>query len=162
MSGLPLILGEAPSKSGDRFHDFPLSGAPAKRICDLMGWEVPVEEAHYWTLTSHFETLNVVERFADATPWDKGLAQRRVETYFMQRAAAGQRPKVIVCLGRNAASALSVPHRRKWGEWEDRALYSVVVAPHTSGRSRLWNHPDTERLMKAILTEAEERAKVYA
>lgn len=34
---LPLLIGENPSKSGDRYHDFPLSGAVAERLCGLAG-----------------------------------------------------------------------------------------------------------------------------
>lgn len=55
--GRPLLLGEAPSRAGDRFYMVPLSGNPAVRICRIMGWDTGGEAA-YWTLVEHFETLH--------------------------------------------------------------------------------------------------------
>jgi hypothetical protein len=34
---LPLLVGEQPSRTGDRFHEFPLSGAVAQTLCQMAG-----------------------------------------------------------------------------------------------------------------------------
>lgn len=156
----PLLLGEAPSEAGDRYHAFPLSGSPATRICRLMGWAL--EGAAYWTLIEHFETLNAIERWADAEPWSTVRARMRWNAYRAERGPSA--PRVVVALGRRAAYAAGLPDGLSWGTWVELAWpvggrYAVTVIPHTSGRSRVWNDPATKGLVFRVLTESIERAK---
>lgn len=163
MSTRPLLLGEAPSEKGDRFHAFPLSGNPAVRICKIMGWETG--GAAYWTLIEHFDTLNAIERFADAYPWSRQRAQRRWGEYLLDRYKAPDfrdvppEKLVVVCLGRKAEGAVHDGAEAPVGVWRQRGNLEFVVAPHTSGRSRLWNDPETKHVLESILREALTRAR---
>lgn len=156
--GRPLLLGEAPSRAGDRFYMVPLSGNPAVRICRIMGWDTGGEAA-YWTLVEHFETLNTIRRFADAEPWSAVRARERWNTHLRERRRSDRSDLVVVCLGRRAAAAVGI------GAWEVGDWVKVpggveaVAAPHTSGRSRLWNDPETEFTMRRVLAEEEARER---
>lgn len=154
----PLLLGEAPSKAGDRYHGFPLSGAPATRICQLMGWDTG-GEAPYWTLREHFDTLNAVERFADAYPWRVETARSRWRAY----RAENPGDLIVVALGRRAADAIGIGDGFLFGEWQGgpdgHGYVEKVAAPHTSGRSRIMNEQNTRDLLVEILTRAEEKAR---
>lgn len=152
----PLLLGEAPSKAGDRFYMFPLSGNPAVRICRLMGWEV--KGAAYWTLIDHFETLNAIERHADAYPWSTARSKARWREWLRAERLKPDETLVVVCLGRKAAAAVGLHDVHPFGSWTKMGRVQVTVCPHTSGRSRLWNEPSTAQLVKKILTEAAEFA----
>jgi hypothetical protein len=151
---LPLLLGEAPSKQGDRYHAFPLSGAPAQRICRLMGWEP--DGAAYWTLVEHFQTLNAIERHADAYPWSAQKARERWGAWLLENCGEGR--LTVVCVGRKAAAAVGLSDGVSWGQWRAFMAYDATVLPHTSGRNRVWNEPGTAELWRRVLTEAIERA----
>lgn len=105
-------------------------------------------EAWYWTLTRHFETLNAIERFVDAYPWRIATAQERWERWCLEegireeyrRAVDDPRPPfVVVCVGRKAAAAIGLAHDRPWFEWLEAGTLNAVVVPHTSGRNRVLN-----------------------
>lgn len=77
----PILLGEAPSRVGDRFHMFPLSGRPAQVLCGLAG--IPPQDGgtRYgrwtWALYEHFDCRNLIDRYADAEPWSVPVARDR-------------------------------------------------------------------------------------
>ncbi|HEX7088698.1 MAG TPA: uracil-DNA glycosylase family protein [Longimicrobiales bacterium] len=158
MSRLPLLLGEAPSERGDRYHAFPLSGAPAEFICKLMEWET--EGPAYWTLIEHFETLNAIERYRDAYPWSKPRAQERWTRWLLTRPEEEQRlPLIVVCLGQRAAGAVGLRDDKPYGEWLEAGLLQAVCVPHPSGRNRFWNTSGARESMRSWLEEAIARAE---
>jgi hypothetical protein len=63
----PLLIGEAPSKSGDRYWMFPLSGAVAQTLCEMAGISPQPGGSRYgrwtWALYDHFECENLIERW---------------------------------------------------------------------------------------------------
>jgi len=77
----PILLGEAPSRGGDRYHTFPLSGRPARVLCELAGIPPQPEGSTHgrwtWALYDRFECHNLFERYADATPWSAPTARER-------------------------------------------------------------------------------------
>ncbi len=146
MTELPLLVGEAPSRTGDRYHMFPLSGAVAQRICGLAGIS-PVEGGtRYgqwtWALYARFECVNLFERYADATPWSVPLARERA-------ALLGVEDRVVVCLGRRvqtavwtvlpAARILPLPPLHAWRFNVPGEPHALVAIPHPSGLNRLLN-----------------------
>lgn len=155
----PLLLGEAPSKAGDRYHMVPLSGNPAELICRLMGWSY--DGAAYWTLTEHFDTLNTIERYADAYPWSTVRARERWAAWRAEHPG----DLVVVALGRKAANAIGVKGT-EWGEWDGgpdgHGYLQRVAAPHTSGRSRIMNSPAIRGLLTETLRSALDLAKETA
>lgn len=146
---------------------FPLSGGPAEYICDLMGWKGP--DAAYWRLTEHFDTLNAIERNADAYPWRADVAKQararwtkfvldwQRENVILPGEAA--RPYlVVVCLGRRASDAVGLSINRGYGEWLEVGRLKAVSLPHTSGRNRILNNAGAREIMSRVLLEAIERA----
>lgn len=118
----PLLLGEAPSRTGDRYYRFPLSGAVAERTCRLAGIAPQPEGSRYgvwtWALYDHFECHNVFRRYADATPWSVPSARDTVRLRIDQLRDSEVHPvdsrpgepqtqaPVIVCLGRKVQRAV--------------------------------------------------------
>lgn len=154
----PLLLGEAPSKAGDRYYMVPLSGRPAEFICRLMGWGG--KGAAYWRLTERFDTLNVIERYADAYPWRVQVARDRWTRWLVNRPEEEQRrPLVVVCLGRKPAEAVGLTGDRPWGAWLEAGLLQATVVPHTSGRNLVLNDPKARDRMRETLAEAIQRAE---
>lgn len=156
----PLLLGEAPSKKGDRFWRFPLSGSPATRLLTFMG--VDFREPAWWTLIDHFEPMNVIERYADAEPWSTPRARERWLGYLRdrfgeERLTLPSQGLVVVCLGRRAATAVGAPE--EWGVWEAVDRMQVAALPHPSGLNRVYNEPEMRALAGRVLHEAIERAR---
>jgi uracil-DNA glycosylase len=154
---LPLLLGECPSKAGDRYHAFPLSGAVGKRLCGWAGIESDADGSaygrYYWPLREHFDCLNVIERYADANPWRTAVARERWTRWLLDRSDEERRESLtVVCLGRRAAEALG--HDRPWGEWFEVGLLRVVTIPHPSGRNLLYNDPAMVAVAARVLHEA--------
>lgn len=153
----PVLLGESPSRAGDRYWMFPLSGRPAERILEWL--EIPYEGAAYWELIEHFETLNVIERYRDAVPWSVERARARWTRWVRSRREEAQQRLVVVCLGRRAADAVGLHGEQPWGRWLDVGLLSATVIPHTSGRNLVYNDPEMVELAKRVLREALEKAR---
>lgn len=116
----PLLLGEAPSKLGDRYHHFPLSGRPARVLCELAGIPPQAEGSTYgrwtWALYEHFECRNVFARYATATPWSAPRARAAALELLAKLEATARvdidEPEaaipatVVVCLGRKVQAAV--------------------------------------------------------
>lgn len=151
MNELPLLLGESPSRSGDRFWRFPLSGAPARTMCRMAGWEPDGPESELgswtWALYARFETRNLFPRWADAERWSApGARERWTEIY-----AEGPWPAVVL-LGRRVAAA--VCDGPPYHEWVVHQSLPMVVIPHPSGLNRLLNDPDERERCGATLRAA--------
>lgn len=161
----PLLLGESPSARGDRYHAFPLSGAPAKRLleCMMVSYCGPA----YWELVEHFETLNVMERYRDSSPWSVVRARERwgrwireegIQEEYRRPPGDPRPPFVVVCVGRRAAEAVGLSPSRPWFDWCESGTLAAVVVPHTSGRNRLNNEDRTATLTGTVLHEAIRKA----
>lgn len=148
-------MGEAPSRAGDRYYRFPLSGAVGKRLCEFAGIEPEDEGSQYgrwyWALREHFDCLNVIERFADAYPWRVEVARERWRVW---RADEGRGTTVVVCLGNRAADAVGLGSDAPWGGWESGGGLTYVKIPHPSGRNRLYNDEATRARAGVVLREA--------
>jgi hypothetical protein len=151
------LIGEAPSKSGDRYHHFPLSGAVAERLCGLSSIEPLAGESRYgqftWALYECFECHNLFERYADATPWSAPAARERAGA--LRDEVALDRMTIcstFVLLGRRVAAAW--PIEADFYEWVDWCGARVVVLPHPSGLNRMLNDEDHRAKSGFVLREA--------
>lgn len=163
----PVLIGEAPSKQGDRYHMLPLSGRPAEVLCSCAGIPPEPGGSRYgkwtWALYERFECHNLFRRYADATPWRVGAARQRARE-IMEEAA----PVVAVFLGRKVAEAFGLGQGFLWGEWQEGPLVyglpiaHAVMVPHPSGLSRIMNEQSTRDLVGRTLNEAIERMKASA
>lgn len=155
----PLLLGEAPSRTGDRYYRFPLSGAVARTLCQRAGLppDGPPEEIASWSwgLYEHFDTLNAIQRYADASPWSAVKARERWRKWLDEQ--EDEAPRVVIALGRKAADAIGIGGA-PWGVWIPAARTDMILAPHPSGRNRLLNDDLYQRMLGRILREALERS----
>lgn len=157
MSALPTLVGESPSRTGDRYHRFPLSGAPARTLCQCAGWPPDGPGTHLrdwtWALYARFTTVNVFPRYADATPWSAPAARERAAA-IVYRAMQEEDQLTFVLLGRRVAAAFDMGDVEPYEIVERRSLAYVarlVAIPHPSGRNLLLNSSDERERIGATL-----------
>lgn len=159
----PLLVGEAPSQRGDQYWMFPLSGPPARVLCEAAGISPHPGTRHgswTWALYDVFETVNLIERYKDAEPWSAPRARTRGRELMEAHA-----PLIAVLLGRKVAAAWGL-EGRVLGEWGPALVGGlpvpeVVCLPHPSGLNRTLNDPEVRALLGRGLVEAMERARTY-
>lgn len=153
----PLILGEAPSRSGDKHWRFPLSGAVGERLCTWAGLEPEVGGSRYghfyWPLRKAFELRNLIERW----PGGQGLGsafpmpEARMAWEGLMPSLRG---RVVVLLGARLAATAQL-RLHDWGRWQFPLWCGAVVAiPHPSGLNRLYNATEMHDLASATLRQA--------
>jgi uracil-DNA glycosylase len=163
---LPLQVGEQPSRTGDRYHRFPLSGAVAQTLCQMAGIPPEEEGTRYgrwtWALYDKFDCVNAIDRYQ---PWDARHAALRVAGLIEPLR------EVVVFLGRRAGQAYidsqapadSVLDGVDWCEWvvdpaSPTGRREVVVIPHPSSRNRLYNDADVRKRSGKVIKQAMEKA----
>jgi uracil-DNA glycosylase len=163
---LPLLVGEQPSRTGDRFHEFPLSGAVAQTLCQMAGIPPDSEGTRYgkwtWALYDKFDCVNVIERYK---PWDAREAAEAIADLIEPDR------EVVVFLGRRAVQAYvdsqapgeSAIDGGEWWEWvvdpsSPTGRREVVVIPHPSTRNRIYNDASARQKSGRVLREAMEKA----
>jgi uracil-DNA glycosylase len=163
----PLLVGEQPSRTGDRYHHFPLSGAVAQTLCQMAGIPPEEEGSRYgrwtWALYDVFDCVNVISRHK---PWDAHEAAAAMAGLLEPER------EVVVLLGRRAqqayvdmqapgASALNGVDWLRWvvDEVSPTGRREVVVVPHPSGLNRMYNSDVMRRRAGETLRFAVERAR---
>lgn len=163
----PLLVGEMPSRSGDRYHMFPLSGAVAQAMCQMAGIPPQEEGTRYgrwtWALYDNFDCVNSIERHGK---WDSTVAGERL------RGLIEPEREVVVLLGRRAQTAYvrmcepapSLISRLPYWHWRldmasDTGRRQVAVVPHPSSRNLIYNHSDPRVKTGEVLRAAIEKAK---
>lgn len=158
---LPLIIGEAPSRTGDRYWQFPLSGAVGQKLCTWAGIE-PEENGtrygrYYWPLREQFDLENLLERYPGAR--GKGAAfplELARPAWAERRKTLGGR--VVVLLGTRLASVAGIGTFWRWHH--SRAIdFSACCVPHPSGLNPVYNEGEARELTGAVLRQAIERAR---
>lgn len=150
---LPLLIGESPSKSGDRYHMFPLSGAVGKRLCEFAGIEPEAKGSrygrYYWALRDHFDCVNLSERYPGKMT--KDVAQKGALRLGLEGELWG---RTIICLGRTVANALGFSSLPFYTEQPYTADSTLVVIPHPSALNRLYNAEEERHRASCILRKA--------
>lgn len=153
---LPVLVGEAPSKSGDRYWMFPLSGAVGQRMCEWARIEPEPTGSrygrYYWALRERFECVNVYDRYAESTPWSLPCARIAWDARLRTDYPDSGRHYVFVALGRRVAQAMG--HTLPWNEWYRGSCMSTVVIPHPSGLNRMYNAVEVGARSGEVLREA--------
>jgi hypothetical protein len=162
----PLLVGEMPSRSGDRYFTFPLSGAVAQTLCQMAGIPPQREGSRYgrwtWALYDNFGTVNAIRRHGR---WDVRDAAGRLRV-------VTEEAEVIVLLGRRPQEAYikmtepadSPVEGLEFYEWvvdvnSPTARREVVVIPHPSSLNRMYNEHENRRRSGKILCEAIDKAR---
>lgn len=164
-----LILGEAPSRTGDRYWRFPLSGAVGQRLCTWAGLEPDPDGTrygrYYWPLREAFDLENLIERYPGAkgrgAAFPPAVARGIVTAGVRERRWEG---RTVVLLGRRLMDAFGLAGHpfHKWtraavGGHSTRGA-DVVGIPHPSGLTRAYNDPEAREAASETLREALRRA----
>jgi hypothetical protein len=151
---LPALVGEAPSRTGDRYHAFPLSGRVAEALCRMACIPPRAEGTRYgrwtWALYERFLCGNLFERYHEAYPWSAPSAR---EAWSRMRAEAPDL-LVVVALGRRVQAALDLPSDLPYHRWVDQGGLMVATVPHPSGLNRILNDRGEREICGETLREA--------
>lgn len=168
---LALLVGESPSRTGDAYHHFPLSGAVAQTLCTLAGIPPKEGESRYgqwtWALYAKFDCVNTLARYPKTGGWPREKAARSMAGLIEPWR------EVVVLLGRRAQTAYDDAREpaaplllgRELFEWiTDEASPTgrreVVCLPHPSSLNRQLNDVVVRRHMSETLREAMEKASL--
>jgi hypothetical protein len=163
----PLLVGEMPSRSGDRYWEFPLSGAVAQAMCQMAGIPPQSEGSRYgrwtWALYDRFDCGNAIERYQ---AWDVTAGAS-----CLREGIQGDH-EVVVLLGRRpqeAYVAMTEPAESPvdgadFYEWvvdpnSPTGRREVVVIPHPSSLNRMYNSDGNRRRAGEVLREAMDKAR---
>lgn len=165
--GLPLLLGEAPSRTGDRYWMFPLSGAVAQSLCEMAGIPPQPGGTRYgqwtWALYEHFDCQNLFERYQGP----KGVGAdfpaepaRRLGEAILPSLGG----RVVVALGARLPLALGLGQANfyHWGCSAIEPIFQFVAIPHPSGLNRRYNSYAERERAGAVLRESMQRAALEA
>lgn len=151
----PLILGEAPSKSGDQYWQFPLSGAVGQRLCEWAGLE-PMSGGtrfgrYYWPLNEAFELRNLLERYPGAqgrgAALPVALARPAWEELFPTLSG-----RVVVLLGSRLRALRGGQTYYDWVSYPGGK--QIVAIPHPSALNRMYDAVEHAEKASAVLREA--------
>ena len=150
----PLILGEAPSKSGDQYFMFPLSGAVGQRLCTLAGLTPDARGTqygrYYWPLRKRFDLRNLLERYPG--PAGRGAAfPLRTATEAWGALAPQLSGRVVVLLGRRLAGLAGV---EDFFVWRNVGGVRLMVIPHPSALNSYYNSTEMWDSASCALQEA--------
>lgn len=166
----PLILGEAPSKSGDRYWRFPLSGAVGQRLCTWAGIEPEPGGSrygrYYWPLCEAFDLRNLLERYPGSLGSGVALpAHLAHPAGVCLQEEWGRARRVVVLLGRRLARLFDVGeeffiwHLKVVSQESSRTPVFIISIPHPSGLNRLYNSEAVVGSASRTLREAREMAR---
>ena len=163
----PLILGEAPSKTGDSYWQFPLSGEVGRRLHEMAGLDIDVGAStygqYYWPLKREFDLANVIERYpGPGRGAGADFPRRQAQAGLLLLTSEGELPegRVIVCLGRRVLKLL-VPGELPFYKWVKLNGWVIAGIPHPSGLTRNYNDRREWELAGRTLRGAIQRARRY-
>jgi uracil-DNA glycosylase len=178
---MPVLMGEAPSKSGDRYHMFPLSGRVAETLCAMAGIPPMAGESRYgqwtWALYDRFECMNLIERWPGAQGSGSAFPMEAARAALVERLPEIE-GRVVVLLGARLPKLLMPKdttetfYRWEVATSEARASDGEVVyvakpttmcaIPHPSGLNRMYNAVVERERAGAILRQAMDYARIKA
>lgn len=135
----PLFVGEAPSRSTERFGGHALTGETGRRLAEWSGLSAAAFRAAadcrnvYPTLPSRWVHVRAAE-----------LAR------VLWNAPETQRAPLVVLLGSRVARAFGFVHAVHFEVYQTGGP-AVAVMPHPSGLNRFWNDPANVALAEAFL-----------
>lgn len=170
---LPILLGEAPSRSGDQFWMFPLSGRVAESLCGMAGIPPMAGESRYgrwtWALYDHFECMNLIERYPGAQGSGASFPMSIARAALVERLPEIE-GRVVVLLGARLARLLMPTDTSEtFYQWEVSYPQSVgpdgelvyqarpttmVAIPHPSGLNRMYNATQERERAGEVLRQA--------
>lgn len=160
----PLIVGEMPSRSADRYWEFPLSGAVSQTLCQMAGISSQDGRSRYgkwmWALYGRFDCINALDRYQSWDPMKASLELReKIESEREVVVLLGPRAQVAYCsIVQPASTEITLLPYFEWGvdTLAPTARREVAVIPHLS--SRLYEDPAFGRRAGKVLNEAIEKA----
>lgn len=180
-AALPVLLGEAPSKSGDRYHMFPLSGRVAETLCSMAGIPPMAGESRHgrwtWALYECFDCLNLVYRWPGAQGSGSAFPMAVARAALVKRLPEIE-GRVVVLLGARLPKLLMPEDATEtFYRWEvatpqatapdGEVVYqarptTMCAIPHPSGLNRMYNAQTERARAGAILRQAMDYARIEA
>lgn len=146
----PLLIGEGPSETGEVYKDFPLSGRPARVLCELAGIPPDGNDPGYgkwtWALYDRFEVINLF--YLHQPRWS--APEARDAALNLERTG-----EPLVFLGRRVAAAFGWEREfGVFGNLDPEQGPVAVVIPHPSGLNRKLNDEVVREMCGGALREA--------
>lgn len=162
----PLLVGEMPSRSGDRYYMVPLSGAVAQTMCQMADIPPQSEGSRYgrwtWALYDCFDCVNALRRHQE---WDVSAAAERLRdetSHYDVVVLLGRRPQeAYVAMTYPADSPVDGVGFYEWvvDTNSPSGRREVVVIPHPSSRNRTYNDPSSRTRAGEVLRLAMAKAR---
>lgn len=153
----PLILGEAPSRTGDKYWMVPMSGQISMRMAQWAGID-PLEEGSkygrwYWSFREHFDVQNLIERWPGGDGFPMDVARREADALLPELDG-----RVVVMLGSRLRRVFGLPAVHDWTANTDGGAMSWIY--HPSGLTRQYNDPAHREAAGLTLRRAMELAAI--
>ena len=132
----PLILGEAPSHTGDKYWIFPMSGLISQRFCEWAG--IPPQDEgtrygrYYWALREKFDLQNLLEHWP-GPGWPKEQVLPARDDLLPELDG-----RVVVLAGRRLADTFGLGMADRHA-FVPRHGATMAWIYHPSGRTRQYN-----------------------
>jgi uracil-DNA glycosylase len=135
MTGRILIIGEAPSQTGD--PSAPLEGAVGARLAEAAN----ISWGRYLVETERRNIFN-----SPVEPWP--FREALIHAQSIWPSLIGRR---TILLGKRVAEAFSVKLEiLRWADVDDRGTM-IAIVPHPSGRNLWWNDPEHRAAARRFL-----------
>lgn len=147
----PLLVGQAPARSGD---GRPFTGASGRRLCSLLEIESYDDLAHLLDMTNLIPQIQPKIKGKKGDSFDRALAKRAAIRIYTQCVEEG-RDRVILA-GKGVAAAF-LPQQQAINYFQRYLTVSIriCVIPHPSGVNLFWNDPanveKASRFLRAIV-----------
>jgi hypothetical protein len=157
----PLLIGDMPTRSTDRYWETPLSGRAAQAMCQMAGFPPESVEGRFepWTeaLYKRFDCINAIERYEK---WSLEKATHRLTSLI------GSEREVVVLIGsrvREAYCAMTYPADSKLASAAEYLWISDKLSPSACRKVTVISHPrvvaDNQRWkIGLVLREAVDKA----
>jgi hypothetical protein len=158
----PLLIGDMPTRSTDRYWETPLSGRAAQAMCQIAGFPPELVDGHFepWTeaLYKRFDCVNAIERYEK---WSLEKATERLKDLIEPER------ETVVLIGprvREAYCAMTYPAESNVSSYSDYIWVLDELSPSSRRGVVVISHPrvvaDNQRWkIGLVLREAIENSK---
>lgn len=146
----PLLVGQAPARSGD---GRPFTGASGRRLCDLLGLESYDDLVHLLDMTNLIPEIQPKVQGKRGDSFDRALAKRAAIRIYTRCVEEG-RYKLILA-GKGVGKTFLPKKEIEYFQRYPSGMLQIWVIPHPSGINHFWNDPanveKASRFLRAIV-----------
>jgi hypothetical protein len=146
----PLLVGQAPARSGDGRA---FTGASGKRLCSLLEIESYDDLAHLLDMTNLIPEIQPKIQGRKGDSFDRALARRAAMRIFTHAISEGR--STVILAGKGVGNIFLPDTNIEYFAPYDRSSLRCWVIPHPSGINHFWNDPTNvkkaSRILRAIV-----------